>query len=111
MPNPIRRRRPASPYAKAVLGVRVRTGDTPPRELKPTIPRQRLMEGIERGEVKAGVGSYRGGYRWHHGGNSETVTNRVRELKAAGWARDGEHHVELTEAGREALAEATKESE
>ena len=110
MPNP-RRRRARSPYDNATLGVRVRTAEQHVH-LNLTQARQRLMEGIQRGEVRPGTGQYAGGYRWHHGnGDSETVTMRVLELFGAGWAVKGSLHPELTAAGVEALETAQRREE
>lgn len=98
------RRHPRNPYARQVLGVRLRQAERGPAPLNMTIARRRLMEGIARGEVRPGTGRYAGGYRWHRGnGDSETVSRRVLDLMAAQWAADGETHVQLTEAGTAAL--------
>lgn len=98
------RRRPRNPLAGAVLGVRVRMAEQAPVHLKLTEPRRKLMQGIDRGEVRPGTGQYEGGWRWHHGnGDSETVTYRMLELLAARWARRADGHAELTDDGRKAL--------
>lgn len=92
-----------NPFNSQVLGIRVRRAEhaTPVTPLKLTESRLQLMHAIAAGEVKQGRGQYVGGYRWHE----LTVTVRVRQLIAAGWARDGKT-VELTDAGLAAMGGA-----
>lgn len=97
-------RRHKNPFDKQVLGVAVRRAEAAqePVVLKLTLPRIQLMKAIGAGEVKAGQGSFVGEWRWA----GLTVTARVVQLMRAGWAGSAGKHVELTDAGREALAGA-----
>lgn len=103
MRSPYAGRKPRNPFNQQVLGIRVRRAEhaTPVTPLKLTESRLKLMAAIGASEVKAGRGQYVGGYRWHE----LTVSGRVRQLIAAGWARDGKT-VELTEAGLAAMGGA-----
>jgi hypothetical protein len=97
------RRKPANPFNRAALGVYkgpARTVEPP----KLTPYRLTLLTATQAGEIKAGQGQYTGAWRWHHGGTSVTCTKWIREFVSCGWAKAVGAHLELTDAGREALA-------
>lgn len=97
------RRKPANPFNRAALGVYkgpARTVEPP----KLTPYRLTLLTATQAGEIKAGQGQYTGAWRWHHGGTSVTCTKWIREFVSCGWAKPVGAHLELTDAGREALA-------
>ena len=105
MPSPYRRKRPRDLFRSQVLGVYkgpVRKAQEP----KLTPYRVTLLRATAAGEVKAGQGQYVGAWRWHHGGTSVTVTKWIREFVGCGWAVVVGAHLELTEQGRNKLAEA-----
>lgn len=108
--RPTHRRRTRSPYDSAALGV-YRGPNRAAPEPKATPYRVTLLRAIAAGEVKAGQGQYVNAWRWHHAGTSITVSKWVNEFLACRWARVVGAHPELTEAGAQALAEATRESE
>lgn len=95
------RRRPKALHDRAALG----TYRGPARLTEPpklTGNRLMLMRAIAAGEVKAGSGQYVNAWRLHQGGAHVTVTRRVNELIACGWATGGPTPA-LTEAGQAAL--------
>lgn len=102
-PPPFRRRGSRDPYRNQVLGVVVRQAEREPSPLKLTEPRVKLMRAIEAKEVKLGKGRFAQDWRWR----GDTVTQRVNLIIRAGWAEPKGAHVELTEAGRVVLKEAS----
>ena len=104
-PGPRFSRRTRSPYDGAALGVYRGPSrlNEPPRV---TPYRLLLLRAIEAGEVKAGQGQYVNAWRWH-GTTSVTVTRWIREAIGCGWARVNGAHVELTDAGRQAMEVAS----
>lgn len=97
LPPHIRRRKP-NPLAGQILGVYKgppRTG-TP---VKLTEYRARLLDAIGNKEIKRGQDSFAGQWRWR----GVTVTKSVQPLIANGWAAVVGKHLELTQAGRDAL--------
>ena len=97
LPPHIRRRKP-NPLAGQVLGVyRGPQRTTAPPKLTPY--RRTLLRAIDFKEIKAGQGSYAGAWRWQ----SATVTKAVTVLIRCGWAAVVGKHLELTQAGRDAL--------
>jgi len=107
--SPYARRKPRNPFDRAALGVRVRMAERSAAPLNMTEARRKLMEAVDRGEIRPGTKRFEGGYRWHHGPGqgSETVTSRVLDLLSADWAVLNDGHVELTLAGREAMGGAS----
>lgn len=92
------RRRRKDALAGQVLGVYKgpqRTGEPP----KLTAYRLTLLRAIDAKEIRAGQGSYAGAWRWH----TSTVTKAVTPLIRCGWAHEVGKHLELTDAGRQAL--------
>lgn len=102
VPPHLRKRRPKSPLAGQVLGVRVRRDNQPAPEPKLTPHRIRLLEAISRREIKRGHGSFAGHWRW----TGLTVTKSVQPLVACGWASEVGAHLELSQAGVQALGKA-----
>lgn len=97
------RRKPVNPFNRAALGVY----KGPQRQAEPprlTPYRLTLLRAIAAKEVKRGQGQFASQWRWH----GATVTLAVLPFKLCGWTTVVGAHLELTEAGREALA--SKES-